>query len=1278
MMNLRTPLVLLLCFVALLPLSLFAQDDEPSQAPTTDLFSLESDQVGLFQNSVNLFTGEVAFSLPLVNLPGRGGLNAGVGIAYSSAGVRQQVETWNLEAPTGILGLGWRLDIPKVVVDHKSTGTRTDDDYYLIEGGVTNPLVVTKKEDGIRHFASTNYKFWDIQYRENSETWTIIKEDGTAFIYGDQNSERQTVQYLVKWGNWIGSSSEPSGQAQQAMQWDLSEIRNIYGDAVTFTYEQALQKVGSAAGKEHTEASYLTEIKNPQGQVITLVYADKDDGRKTGNVEYQEPHTEASEPDAYQERYEKKFLDAIEVRHQADEEPRYQIMLGYVLSGSGDFTKRLLTSVQKTEGDGSSLLPPIEFAYKPTGEQKGAMEVVTTSQGPQIEYTYGSVVVDGSRREFTVHPSEIGYAEPQTWIGNDYVVVAWRELNNGNHDGGRRKVKLRVYQWAGRWIEGPEVEIDDIELANNRYKFFEVALGKDFFGVTYYNPVKPSWQAKLFHQKETVGEWKVDTYSIEGGRGSIHAGNNFLAVATARPGEGGLPQLKMYTWAGSYWKEDILYDGDGDFFYTATNNYIIVHNRDIDPNEVKIHYQDELGAWKSKRLPDELSYYNRDVEDYEQASSYWHSTNGMAVWMAARQPEVIVQWDENYNLRVDKTTLGGWEDRSPVYMNNSMIGIRERYFVRMFQYDGKQWHDSRNFPYTPSSILTEEAYTSFGGNALLRTIPIDEHEDEGRIEWFDPNNSAWNTYSLGNIQYASQSVNMSSQYGYFTGKYFFQASNGEWAELAHQDVFDDNLSDLHWQHGGKITAYRDAHKTQVVIPRNGTITDSDTYTIFPKTIIKSASNVWSSPLIGSNIVITYPNNNDEKLFYNARSLTLHKWVDLSLTGQQIAYPVTKVTVHNGYQELPTTYAYTASSATMSAGGYMAQFNKVTVIPGSSDIEVIPYGYTEHYFFNGLPAESIGPIPTPVYIPGNGNTPYSQLIGVPYVTYSYNSQKELVAQHQNDWAVSSKNIKAEDSNTILDESYLVVSRGSKQIQDEFTQLMSYSYNYSGQRTSTTITNSQGRKRTITVQYPYDFEDDYLGSDLLRERHMVGQVVASTTVEFKNYLEPETLQKSETHYALQDATQTDSAPVPVKTVVYPNGEDESYSITSTYQYDQYGNLLQSQTEGGLISSYLYGYDYTRPVAEAIEATYAELKAQLDPATIQDKDGNALRQALDGLRTGLPKAHIATTTYDPFYGNVLSVTDPRGRTSTSSYDQLGRLRVVKDHDGYVRQKVEYSLQK
>lgn len=55
-------------------------------------------------------------------------------------------------------------------------------------------------------------------------------------------------------------------------------------------------------------------------------------------------------------------------------------------------------------------------------------------------------------------------------------------------------------------------------------------------------------------------------------------------------------------------------------------------------------------------------------------------------------------------------------------------------------------------------------------------------------------------------------------------------------------------------------------------------------------------------------------------------------------------------------------------------------------------------------------------------------------------------------------------------------------------------------------------------------------------------------------------------------------------------------------------------------------------------------------------------------------LPNALITTRTYDPFFGPT-SETDPRGRTTYTHYDKLGRLHYVKDHNGYVRQKMEYS---
>ena len=232
------------------------------------------------------------------------------------------------------------------------------------------------------------------------------------------------------------------------MQWDLSEIRNLFGDAVTFTYEQELQPVG-IGGLEHTEASYLTKITNPQGQSVTLVYEDKISDDKRGVIEYQESHTEAPEPDAYQERYEKRYLDHLVVRDRAHtSDYRYSVHLGYATMGPKDLAKRILTSIERRDEQGVRHVPPVELAYYPAGGRAGKMMLATTSQGPQVEYEYTSINLGGSDRKFIVEAPEGGYAEPQTWIGNNYVVVVWRQLaaDGKSHQGSGRKLKLTVYQ----------------------------------------------------------------------------------------------------------------------------------------------------------------------------------------------------------------------------------------------------------------------------------------------------------------------------------------------------------------------------------------------------------------------------------------------------------------------------------------------------------------------------------------------------------------------------------------------------------------------------------------------------------------------------------------------------------------------------------------------------------------------------------------------------------------------------------------------------------------
>ncbi|MEO0332035.1 MAG: hypothetical protein AAF223_10165, partial [Bacteroidota bacterium] len=586
-------------FALLISFSLFAQEEGPTATPATDAFSAGADQVGLLQNSVNLFSGEVAFSLPLVTLPGRGGLDAGIALTYQSAGVRQQATTWNLDAPTSVVGLGWQLNLPRIIVDHKQTGTRTDDQFYIVDGTSSTRLILVAKEakpspnedEYLWTFKTNQDPFRTISFDEVNEIWTVQAGDGTRYIYGDKNSSRNTVQYLIRWGNWIGSSSVTTGQAQQAMQWNLSAIRNRFDDEVTFTYEQVKRKVGGELGLEHTEASYLSKIENPQGQSITLAYEDKQ------MVEYQDPHTEQVEPDAYQERYETKALDYVSIADQDDNE-RYRLDLTYEIQVVGEFTKRTLTSIQKVDTDNTPLYPPLRFQYYQSGKNSGTLQAATTSQGPQVLYNYSKVAIEQSDRTFSID-APAGYAEAQTWIGPDYVVVAWRALDGGNHSSSSQTVRVSMYQWEGRWIEQFRQTLS-AELLNKQYKDFQVTLQRDFFAIQNSNAVF------LSHKDPArPGIWQVDNkfFTRDAKDPVLLSGDRFVAVVNKVDGK-----MKTFVWNGDDWEEELIEHptGVGDYFIGGGPNYIICNDNDQgESNNDKIffYYLDELRHWQLKTLP---------------------------------------------------------------------------------------------------------------------------------------------------------------------------------------------------------------------------------------------------------------------------------------------------------------------------------------------------------------------------------------------------------------------------------------------------------------------------------------------------------------------------------------------------------------------------------------------------------------------------------------------------------------------------------------------------
>ncbi len=1067
------------------------------------------------------------------------------------------------------------------------------------------------------------------------------------------------MQYVVRWDNWIGNSSVTSGQSQQAMRWDLSEVRDIFDNTLTYEYEQVSRPVG-AGGEEHTEASYLSKITNPQGQTVTLVYEEK------AANEYQEPHTEQAEPDAYQERYERQAIDKLEVRDESGT-LRYTLVMGYETIGSGNFTKRLLTSVQKTGQDGSEL-PPLQFDYERSGNTTGVLKSVTTSQGGEISYTRTSVTVGNSRRDLVISPgTTTGYAAPQTWIGPDYVVVAWRERDSGSapHNPAPRRVRLFIYQWVGRWVEHSVGTLSGVSLENGRYADFEVIPGEDFVAI------KHDASLYLSHKiTDGVGSWSSQriTFAKDGLPSYLRAGEDFVLVGGQFLDNG---ELSAWRWNGSDWDKETFNLPEGDYAYTAANNYFIAHNNDPNPDRISIHYTDKEGIWRSKTASSFNSFTSGKGGGVI-TRSFWQGANSFAAVVADENDGdddsqgYVYQWNEEYTLTL-KDRFGQWRGKfQPVVTNNNLIGLSNRGgSSQAFRFNGNSWIETlRN---------GVQAKHSYGENFYLFSYPTPELG--GFIRQYNPNQSSWSETNLPGERWFSAKAGI--DFVFFDDDVYYRNTNGVWNRVYTLPSLVDLETSDHLQTGSTLVAVYspEARETYVIQVKNGDA--SVIATLSGKSISQEGEAVKATPLVGSDIVITFGALSDGSgQMQNMTRLTLHKVIDGQLTGPQQAYPVQSVTVESGLSTQYVSYDYTAASATMSASGGVAQFNQVRTVPGVSNPATRPYGYTTQFFFNGLRTfESDRSFPTAI----NGSNPsryYGKLLGIPYISETYNRNGGLVAASKSYWRVYERDLKRSTGVALTAAYYAQVIR-QETSSDGVQQVADYDYGDDettvgvnsvfrhGQLRSMTTTDSEGRTRRAQYQYA---KDDAVfsqyNSGLLRDAHIINQPLTQAVT-----VSGTTVQRSETYYQAQ--SNPAASPVPERTVAYPRGNGSS--ITVNYLYDNYGNLVESNRTGGLTTATLWGYDYTRPVAQSVGVSYGTLSGQVSPGSVQNLSDAALQQALGPLRS-LTDARVSTYSYDRLYG-VTVETDPNGRKMIYHYDDLNRLQWIESQEGHVVQKYDYQ---
>lgn len=146
------------------------------------------------------------------------------------------------------------------------------------------------------------------------------------------------------------------------------------------------------------------------------------------------------------------------------------------------------------------------------------------------------------------------------------------------------------------------------------------------------------------------------------------------------------------------------------------------------------------------------------------------------------------------------------------------------------------------------------------------------------------------------------------------------------------------------------------------------------------------------------------------------------------------------------------------------------------------------------------------------------------------------------------------------------------------------------------------------------------------------------------------------------------------------------NEVFQMDDVYQkevafkeYDIESNLIEYQIENRIPVSFLYGYNYTLPIAKIENTTHPQVSTALSLVgyTVEDlqtKTDSELRFVFNQLRNELPDAMVTSYTHKPLIG-VTSITDPRGQTQFYEYDGMNRLIRIKDHEGNIVEEYEYN---
>jgi len=219
-------------------------------------------------------------------------------------------------------------------------------------------------------------------------------------------------------------------------------------------------------------------------------------------------------------------------------------------------------------------------------------------------------------------------------------------------------------------------------------------------------------------------------------------------------------------------------------------------------------------------------------------------------------------------------------------------------------------------------------------------------------------------------------------------------------------------------------------------------------------------------------------------------------------------------------------------------------------------------------------------------------------------------------------------------------------------------------------------SSGDSIHTTYKYPYDESSTTC-------LEMVNRNMLSPTIQTEVFLGDNQIGGNKTNYGFVNVDE-----VEVKTsgsildgalIVPANIEQwqETTGFRKVGSYDAYGengNLLQFHKEDDINVSIVWDYYNVNPIAKIVNAEYSNVKALLDSY------GGLMLNSVNNLRDEpvMKNAQVTTYAYHLFFNKPILQTDPNGKKTFFSYDDLGRLKRIKDHNEHILKEYVYNYAK